>query len=137
MYHLFFCPHPSFSKAEMHNHNLYKGFEVEPTLKMSKILKGKQVLQTKKSSEFFLNWLNSVVLKTEYTGPRVKINGYQVGGKTGTSELINPRGGYYKDRNLTSFIAVFPINNPKYVIYTAVEYPKKMWVPNKEWPELG
>ena len=57
--------------------------------------------------------------------PRVKIDGYQVGGKTGTSELLNPEGGYYKDRNRTSFIGVFPVNNPRYVIYTAIEYPKK------------
>ena len=63
--------------------------------------------------------------KTKFTGPRVKIDGYQIGGKTGTSELLNPKGGYYKDRNRTSFIAVFPINNPKYVVYTAIENPKK------------
>ena len=69
--------------------------------------------------------MNSVVLKTEYTGPRVKVEGYSIGGKTGTSELLNPKGGYYKDRNLTSFIGIFPTNNPKYVVYTAIEYPKK------------
>ena len=26
---------------------------------------------------------------------------------------------------MTSFIGVFPINNPRYIIYTAIEYPKK------------
>ena len=60
------------------------------------------------SSKFFLNLLKAVVLKTEYTGPRIKIDGYEIGGKTGTSELLNPKGGYYKDRNLTSFIGIFP-----------------------------
>ena len=64
-------------------------------------------------------------MKTDYTGPRVKIDGYNIGGKTGTSELLNPEGGYFKDRNLTSFIGVFPIDNPKYIIYTAINYPKK------------
>ncbi len=101
------------------------GIEVNPTLKLKKIFKEKNVLQNKKSSKFFLNLLSSVVTKTNYTGPRVKIDGYEIGGKTGTSELLNPNGGYYKDRNMTSFIGVFPINNPKYVIYTAIEYPKK------------
>ena len=48
-----------------------------------------------------------------------------IGGKTGTSELLNPNGGYYKDRNMTSFIGVFPINKPRYIVYTAIEYPKK------------
>tara|TARA_B100000575_G_C23128382_1_gene654128 strand:+ start:545 stop:2071 length:1527 start_codon:yes stop_codon:yes gene_type:complete len=101
------------------------GFEVSPTLQLNKHIGGKRILLNEKSSEFFLNLLNSVVLKTDYTGPRVQVEGYDVGGKTGTSELVNPKGGYYKDRNLTSFIGVFPINNPKYVIYTALEYPKK------------
>ena len=101
------------------------GIEVFPTLKLDKNSEKKQILNNIKSSKFFLNLLNSVVLKTEYTGPRVKVDGYQVGGKTGTSELLNPNCEYYKDRNLTSFIGVFPINDPKYVIYTAIEYPKK------------
>ncbi len=101
------------------------GIVVNPTLKFKEITDKKQILNNKNSSKFFLNLLNSVVLKTNYTGPRVKIDGYSIGGKTGTSELINPLGGYYKDRNLTSFIGIFPINDPKYVIYSALEYPKK------------
>ncbi len=102
------------------------GIEVFPTLQLDKTFNKRQILKKTDSSKFFLNLLNSVVLKTEYTGPRIRIDGYSVGGKTGTSELLNPHGGYYKDdRNLTSFIGVFPINNPKYVIYTAIEYPKK------------
>ncbi len=103
------------------------GFEVLPTLHLNKKVSKnkKKILINEESSKFFLNLLNSVVLKTEYTGPRIKIEGYEVGGKTGTSELLNPEGGYYKDRNLTSFIGVFPVSDPDYVIYTAIEYPKK------------
>ncbi len=102
------------------------GYEVVPTLQLKQNLKSKNILQNEHSSKFFLNLLHSVVLKTEYTGPRVKVEGYEIGGKTGTAELLNPNGGYYKDdRNLTSFIGVFPIKKPKFVIYTAIEYPKK------------
>lgn len=101
------------------------GYEVNPTLILNKTSKSKKILNDESSSKFFLNLLKAVVYKTEYTGPRVKIDGYEIGGKTGTSELLNPKGGYYKDRNLTSFIGVFPINDPKYIIYTALEYPKK------------
>ncbi len=102
------------------------GNEVFPTLQLNQQFEKKQILNNKESSKFFINLLKSVVLKTEYTGPRVKVEGYSIGGKTGTSELVNPNGGYFKDdRNLTSFIGVFPANKPKYVIYTAVEYPKK------------
>lgn len=101
------------------------GIEVLPTLELNKKNNNiKKIIDTN-SSKFFLKLLNSVVLKTEYTGPRVRIEGYEVGGKTGTSELLNPKGGYYKDRNMTSFVGVFPLSSPKYVIYTALEYPKK------------
>ncbi len=101
------------------------GIEVFPTLQIKDSLNKKTILENPESSKFFLNLLQSVVSNTEYTGPRVKVEGYNVGGKTGTSELIKPSGGYYKDRNMTSFISIFPINKPKFVIYTAIEYPKK------------
>ena len=102
------------------------GYEVFPTLISEKEINiENKILHKISSSQFFLNLLNSVVMKTDYTGPRVKIDGYNIGGKTGTSELLNPEGGYFKDRILTSFIGVFPIDNPKYIIYTAIHYPKK------------
>jgi len=101
------------------------GIEVSPTLQLKQNYLRKKILNKTESSSFFINLLNSVVLKTEYTGPRVRVEGYSIGGKTGTSELLNPKGGYFKDRNLTSFIGIFPTNNPKYVVYTAIEYPKK------------
>ena len=40
--------------------------------------------------------------------------------------LVNEKGGYHKDRDLTSFISVFPVNNPKYVVLTILENPKKI-----------
>ena len=38
--------------------------------------------------------------------------------------LTNEKGGYYKDRDLTSFISIFPIEDPEYLILTIIEYPK-------------
>ena len=66
------------------------------------------------------------MLETKYTGPRVKIEGYEIGGKTGTAELINHLGQYQKEANLTSFIGVFPISKPKYLVLTIIENPKKI-----------
>ena len=76
--------------------------------------------------EYFLKLLRSVVRKTKFTGPRVKINGYDLGGKTGTAMIVNQNGGYYKDRDLTSFISIFPIKKPKYLVLTILEYPKEI-----------
>jgi len=101
------------------------GFEVRPTI----ILGGQknqkiQLLLKEDTSDYFLKLLRSVVTKTTFTGPRVKIEGYNIGGKTGTAMLTNENGGYYTDRDLTSFISIFPIDDPKYLILTIIEYPK-------------
>ena len=104
-----------------------QGNVVSPTFILNKEYKvGKNILIKQESSDYFLSLLNAVITKTKFTGPRVKIEGYNIGGKTGTSELIDDsKGVYYKDRNMTSFIGVFPINSPRYIVYTAIEYPKK------------
>jgi len=121
----------SFSITPLHLVKAYatlanNGYTVNPTFILNKKTKiEKNILFKKETSEYFLNLLNAVITKTAFTGPRVKIDGYMIGGKTGTSELLNPSGRYYKDRNMTSFIGVFPINNPRYIVYTAIEYPKK------------
>ena len=121
----------SFSITPLHLVRAYatlanQGYPVNPTFILNKKNKiQKNILLKTETSDYFLNLLNAVITKTKFTGPRVKIDGYMIGGKTGTSELLNPNGGYYKDRNMTSFIGVFPTNNPRYIVYTAIEYPKK------------
>ncbi len=121
----------SFSITPLHLVQAYaslanEGYTVSPTFILNvKKNSNQSILLKKESSDYFLSLLNAVITKTQFTGPRVKIDGYNIGGKTGTSELLNPKGGYYKNRNRTSFIGVFPINNPRYVVYTAIKYPKK------------
>ncbi len=121
----------SFSITPLHLVKAYasianNGYLVNPTFVLNSARKSSHnILIKKESSKYFLNLLNAVITKTQFTGPRVKIDGYNIGGKTGTSELIDSNGRYFKDRNMTSFIGVFPINNPKYVVYTAISYPKK------------
>ena len=101
------------------------GFEVKPTFIFGKQNDQKNQLLLKEStSDYFLKLLRSVVTKTTFTGPRVKVEGYDIGGKTGTAMLTNKKGGYFKDRDLTSFISIFPIADPEYLILTIIEYPK-------------
>jgi len=57
------------------------------------------------------------------TGRRGAVDGYRVGGKTGTAEkVIN--GRYSKGHNFNSFVAVFPMDDPAYVVLTIVDDPK-------------
>ncbi len=57
------------------------------------------------------------------TGRKAKLENVTVAGKTGTAEKINPEGGYFKDRNIVSFAGLFPVDEPKYVIYVVVDEP--------------
>jgi len=51
------------------------------------------------------------------------IQGYFVGGKTGTADKI-VRGHYAKDRVLTTFMAVVPADKPKYLYLTLLDEPQ-------------
>lgn len=51
------------------------------------------------------------------------IDGYRVGGKTGTAQKV--KNGVYMDNNyIMSFMSVVPSNNPKAVLYVAIDNPK-------------
>jgi len=102
------------------------GRRVKPTILLGDNNTISDALVKKETSEFILKLLKAVVMETEYTGPRVRIEGYEIGGKTGTAELINNLGQYQKDANLTSFIGVFPISRPQYLVLTIIENPKKI-----------
>ena len=57
------------------------------------------------------------------TGRRADAPGYPVGGKTGTAEKSGANG-YDRDRLLSSFVGAFPINQPRYVVFAAIDEPK-------------
>jgi cell division protein FtsI (penicillin-binding protein 3) len=56
------------------------------------------------------------------TGKFAAAPGYLVGGKTGTAEEVGRHGYAHKDL-LSSFIGVFPINAPRYVIMVSIDQP--------------
>ncbi|WP_455478176.1 peptidoglycan D,D-transpeptidase FtsI family protein [Bartonella sp. B10] len=80
----------------------------------------KQVLHAKTSQDMrYLYKLNSDI----GSGRSAKVEGYRVGGKTGTAEKIE-NGKYSKTKNFNSFLAAFPIDNPSYVILTIIDEPQ-------------
>ena len=51
------------------------------------------------------------------------VPGYLVGGKTGTAEKIM-KGAYTKRHaNLSSFVGVFPMNDPRYAVFVTIDEP--------------
>jgi cell division protein FtsI (penicillin-binding protein 3) len=69
-----------------------------------------------------LRWL--MWLAVEHgTGTRANLDSYEIGGKTGTAE--KPKGGRYSlDSVLASFVAAFPIDDPRYVVFVSLDEPK-------------
>ena len=57
-------------------------------------------------------------------GKMTYIDGYRVGGKTGTAQKVE-NGRYLENNYIMSFMSVLPSNNPKVVFYLAIDNPKK------------
>ncbi|MEX2128881.1 MAG: penicillin-binding protein 2 [Xanthobacteraceae bacterium] len=57
------------------------------------------------------------------TAKRAEVEGFYVGGKTGTSEKV-VNGRYVKDKVLTAFMGVFPADKPRYLLLVMLDEPK-------------
>ncbi len=60
---------------------------------------------------------------TDGYGKPADIEGYFVGGKTGTAEKVGAHG-YQKHANVSAFMSVFPMNSPRYAVYFMLDEPK-------------
>jgi len=73
------------------------------------------------------------VASNDGSGYRASINGYEIGGKTGTAEMV-VAGKYNKDgAKRTYFVGFSPVENPKYIMAVRLDYPKQCfvsWDPN-------
>ncbi|MFH0345563.1 stage V sporulation protein D [Bacillus vallismortis] len=65
--------------------------------------------------------LESVV--AEGTGRNAFVEGYRVGGKTGTAQKVKD-GKYLENNHVVSFIGFAPADDPSLVVYVAVDNPK-------------
>ena len=66
--------------------------------------------------------------QSKRTGTQAQIDGFEVGGKTGTAQKVSSTSkGYIPGGYISSFAGFFPAKQPKYVIYIMVDYPKKAY----------
>ncbi|MFE7545867.1 peptidoglycan D,D-transpeptidase FtsI family protein [Streptomyces platensis] len=77
---------------------------------------------SRKTAATLATMLESVVDDEEGTGAKAKIDGYRVGGKTGTSNRVDPRTGRYHGYT-ASFAGFAPADKPRITVYCAVQNP--------------
>jgi cell division protein FtsI (penicillin-binding protein 3) len=89
---------------------------------------GTRVLK-RETSEAMLSLLRLNVLKG--TGKRAEVEGFRVGGKTGTAEKVVGRH-YSTSALLTSFLSTFPTDAPEYVVLVMLDEPQRVAASNHE-----
>ena len=113
--------------AQLHAALANGGFEVTPhvTLNFKESIKNfpqKQVF-SREASQIVLEWMESVIENGSGIGAR--IDGYRIAGKTGTSQKA--KNGVYTSKKVCSFVASFPVNDPKYLVLVVVDEPSKSY----------
>lgn len=97
------------------------GIRVEPSLLAGgKPRTGERVISEQTSAQL-RSMLRQVVERG--TASFGEVEGYAVGGKTGTADKPKPRGGYYKEKVIATFASAFPMNDPKYVLVVTLDEP--------------
>ncbi len=78
----------------------------------------RQVVSAETSAKL-IEMMENVVL--EGTGRAAAVEGYRAAGKTGTAEKLDPDKEYMKDEYIYSFVGFAPVENPRLVLYVAVD----------------
>ena len=105
------------------------GYNVEPRLvKKTKTINEKKNRILKSGISIEMNSiLRKIVTQKEGTANFANVEGYEVGGKTGTAQkIIN---GSYSKNKINTFVAIFPTSKPKYILLVLLDEPK----PNKDY----
>ncbi len=96
------------------------GYKVEPTLLAGGRPRGERVI-SEQTSAAARDMLRQVVVRG--TASFGEVEGYHVGGKTGTADKPKPNGGYYEDKVIATFASTFPAHDPRYVLIVTLDEP--------------
>jgi cell division protein FtsI (penicillin-binding protein 3) len=97
------------------------GFAVKPTLLKQDAPHLGQRVMSDAAARSARDMLRKVV--TSGTASFGEVEGYSVGGKTGTADKPKKSGGYYEDKVIATFATMFPTNDPKYVLIVTLDEP--------------
>ena len=116
--------------AAINGGNLYtpyivKGIEDSYTHEM--VYENKKHLEKKVISEETSRLLRYALetVVAQGTGHNAYLEGYKIGGKTGTAQKVD-NGTYMQGNYILSFIGFLPTDNPKLVLYVAIDHPNNV-----------
>ena len=99
------------------------GYQIKPTLiRDGKTIKRQKIINESVSSKI-LPILRKVVTNKEGTASLANVDGYEIGGKTGTAQK-SLSGGYSSNKKINTFISVFPTSKPQFVLAVMLDEPK-------------
>ncbi len=81
----------------------------------------------KETADKVRDLMERVITSSKGTGTMYKVDGYPIGGKTGTAQIPNPENGRYmegKENYIFSFLGMAPIDDPELIVYLAIKQPK-------------
>lgn len=93
------------------------GFEIKPTLIMNKLNDNRKRIVKESTSKAINLILRKIVV--EGTAKLANVNGYEIGGKTGTANKTAK--GEYTKKKINTFASIFPISNPKFALVVLME----------------
>jgi len=99
------------------------GTQVEPTLlRRTAHVPGPRLI-SERTSATMRALMRQVV--TRGTASMAEVEGFALGGKTGTADKPDARGGYARNRVIATFAGAFPMNDPRYVIVVTLDEPNE------------
>ena len=100
------------------------GYDIKPTIIQKKIVEkhSRRRIVNKGVSNKINKILRKIVTNKNGTAKLANVDGYDVGGKTGTAQ-ISKNGKYTRDK-INTFAAIFPSQKPKYTLLVMLDEPK-------------
>jgi len=99
------------------------GYQIDPTLiNKTRNLNDKKKILNDGVSKKILPILRKIVTTKEGTASFANVNGYEIGGKTGTAQ--KSIAGSYSKKKINTFVSIFPTSNPKFVLAVMLDEPK-------------
>ena len=98
------------------------GYDIKPKLIQNYEKDEKKRILNKEVSKKVLPILRKIVSTKEGTASLANIDGYEIGGKTGTAQ--KSIAGSYSGKKINTFISVFPTSKPKFVLAVMLDEPK-------------